>query len=125
MINYLIGVEACYSNFMCYKYTNNQTKLSPFNIKFCLKKKKKKMKGKQSHPRLRTSWENKSYDNQIISSSEMDSLVSICEAIFPPVDLHHDDHDQSFINNSIKSFFQSSASNNPIPNEVNKYSLLN
>ncbi|XP_057546955.1 long-chain-alcohol oxidase FAO1 [Amaranthus tricolor] len=76
------------------------------------------MKGKQSHPRLRTSWENKSYDNQIISSSEMDSLVSICEAIFPPVDLHHDDHDQSFINNSIKSFFQSSASNNPIPNEV-------
>lgn len=76
------------------------------------------MKGKQSHARLRKSWEKKNYDRQLLSSSEMESLISICETFFPPLDPPSklDHHDQ--INNSIKYFFQSSASQKPIPNEV-------
>ncbi|XP_021721880.1 long-chain-alcohol oxidase FAO1-like [Chenopodium quinoa] len=71
----------------------------------------------QSHPRLRKSWENKTYE-QIISSSEMDSLTSICEALFPPLDPPSKlDHNQP-IDNSIKSFYRSSGSQKPIPFEV-------
>ncbi|XP_057249440.1 long-chain-alcohol oxidase FAO1 isoform X2 [Beta vulgaris subsp. vulgaris] len=79
------------------------------------------MKGKQSHARLRKSWEKKNYDRQLLSSSEMESLISICETFFPPLDPPSklDHHDQ--INNSIKYFFQSSASQKPIPNEVDDH----
>ncbi|KAL2921300.1 Long-chain-alcohol oxidase FAO4B [Bienertia sinuspersici] len=81
-----------------------------------------KRENQNSHPRLRTSWKTKSYDNHLISSSEFDSLVSICEALFPPLDYppsQIDDNDHHYpTNHSIKSFFQSSASQYPIPNEV-------
>ncbi|KAJ8434846.1 hypothetical protein Cgig2_022125 [Carnegiea gigantea] len=73
----------------------------------------------QGHSRLRKSWERKSYNNIGISSPEMTSLISICEAFFPPLDLDdHHDHDHQPINSSVKSFYQSSASQNPIPEEV-------
>uniref|UniRef100_A0A803KT07 Uncharacterized protein n=1 Tax=Chenopodium quinoa TaxID=63459 RepID=A0A803KT07_CHEQI len=48
----------------------------------------------------------------------MDSLTSICEALFPPLDPPSKlDHHQP-INNTIKSFYRSSGSQKPIPSEV-------
>ncbi|KAL9225173.1 hypothetical protein vseg_001124 [Gypsophila vaccaria] len=69
----------------------------------------------KGHPKLRTSWEQKRY-KEVISSREMESLTSICEAIFPPLDppLLHDHQ----IDESTKSFFKFSASEKHIPCEV-------
>ncbi|KAK9672920.1 hypothetical protein RND81_12G134900 [Saponaria officinalis] len=73
----------------------------------------------KSHPKLRKSWKQKKY-KEVISSYEMESLRSICEAIFPPLDPppHLDHHHHHQINDSTKSFFNFSASQNHIPNEV-------
>jgi len=87
----------------------------------------KKMKSEKSHPRLRASWEGKSY-NHGLSSTEMDTLTSICEAIFPPLDppphLDEYDHHNHKINGSLQSFFHSSASQKPIPDEVIKLTIF-
>ncbi|KAK9665773.1 hypothetical protein RND81_14G135100 [Saponaria officinalis] len=70
---------------------------------------------KYSHEKLRKSWEQKSNKAEI-SSIEMDSLTSICEAIFPPLDPPpHLDHHHQPINDSVRSFFKFSAAQKHIP----------
>jgi len=88
------------------------------------REREREMKSEKSHPRLRASWEGKTYKHGF-SSSEIDSLTSICEAVFPPLDPppHLDEYDHHQINGSLQSFFQSSASQKPIPDEVNNLTI--
>ncbi|KAL5055119.1 hypothetical protein RYX36_035801 [Vicia faba] len=67
---------------------------------------------RECHPLLRGVRANK-YKHGF-SVAEMDSLTSICEAVFPSLPM--DDDDES--NNDVKSFFNLSASEYPLPHEV-------
>ncbi|XP_074302600.1 long-chain-alcohol oxidase FAO1-like [Silene latifolia] len=74
----------------------------------------------QSHPKLRKSREQQQKSNKPnVSSTEMETLTSICEAIFPPLDPPSSlDHHQYPITESTKSFFNFSASQKHIPYAV-------
>ncbi|KAL9237194.1 hypothetical protein vseg_011776 [Gypsophila vaccaria] len=77
-------------------------------------------RAKKSHEKLRKSWEQKKRKAEL-SSAEMESLTSICEAIFPPLDpppnLDHRRR-QPINDESVKSFFNFSAAQKHIPAAV-------
>ncbi|XP_058730494.1 long-chain-alcohol oxidase FAO1-like [Vicia villosa] len=67
---------------------------------------------RECHPLLRGVRDNNKYKHGF-SVAEMDSLTSICEAVFPSLPV---DDDES--SNDVKSFFNLSASRYPLPHEV-------
>lgn len=64
-----------------------------------------------SHPLLRTRRTDLNHD---FSSSQMEAMAAFCEALIPPVPLFK----ESPLDQSLLSFYQSSAFQAPIPDEV-------
>lgn len=74
------------------------------------------MEGKDSrcHPLLRGGRSSKFSHG--FSSAQLQSLAAMCEALIPPVSLDTDDQ-------ALRSFYEASGSQPPIPDEVNFESL--
>ncbi|KAK6161260.1 hypothetical protein DH2020_004641 [Rehmannia glutinosa] len=77
--------------------------------------------GTECHPLLRGGRRETKYSHGY-STSELETLASICEVLLPPISLssHHNypenDDDQS--NKAIESFYKASGSQYPVPDEV-------
>lgn len=73
--------------------------------------------GRECHPLLKGGKRETKYSHGY-SASELQTLTSISEVLLPPIPSEHDnpkhEHDQS----PVDSFFRSSASQYPVPDEV-------
>ncbi|KAL3812454.1 hypothetical protein ACJIZ3_013722 [Penstemon smallii] len=70
---------------------------------------------RESHPLLRGGRRETKYSHGL-SSSQLQTLTSICEVLLPPCNENIPNYDQS--NKEIQSFYKSSGSQYPIPDEV-------
>ncbi|KAA8527788.1 hypothetical protein F0562_035343 [Nyssa sinensis] len=76
--------------------------------------------GRECHPLLRGGRRDSKYTHGF-SSSEMESLTSICEALLPPVPLNSlevTDENEGQTNKAVQSFHKASGSQYPVPDEV-------
>jgi len=72
---------------------------------------------RECHPVLRGGRRGSRNTTDPLPSAEMESLTSICEAFFPPLQLEHLDKHNSKTK-AVQHFWKSSASQFPIPQEV-------
>jgi len=71
---------------------------------------------RESHPLLRGG---RRYSRDPLSSAEMESLTSMCEAVFPPLKLEHlDTAKHNSETKALQYFWKASASQFSIPQEV-------
>lgn len=89
---------------------------SPPSEKFSSSKERAKMADREisSHPLLRR---RRTEFNHGFSSSQMESMAAFCEALVPPLPLSAIDKEHP-PDPSLHSFYQASASQTPMPDEV-------
>lgn len=74
---------------------------------------------RECHPLLRGGRRGRRGSRDCLSSAEMESLRSMCEALFPPLQLEHlDTTKHNTKSKALQHFWKASASESSIPQEV-------